>query len=446
MVKQILTIKVPPRPARILYIGSGTTTPGITYLHALQDAGFNIYHVGEGSRQFDITHIPKKPFIVRTPTGNAHVMIRNLPLKALLDMIGYEFDLIFHVQDWTYFTDMERSPIPYFFYCTEIAYTFIHKSVWVVLAATEAIKQIVMQEAPQLQGFVYHPHSVLMGHEEVKFPDMKTRTNSVFFAGEVYRLGELYEERRKVIKFIEDVKDASIHYLAPPGKNPQEMRKAEKGIGLLNSKQYTDFLLESKIGINIPTIGGANFRDVEVPATGAMLVTRRTPDMDMMGFEDYVNCRFYDTPDEAREIILNGYDPEIAKAGWELVVRGRRWFKHQNPYFLYRGTKANKDQTQESIFELPKELFESLKPVLENLKNEKIINDFRYLDSITKLCLDFNSIDFDTNLQKVFQTLGFTEWAQAGHTIYHRIKELATLWNNMLGINIPKKVFENIPK
>jgi hypothetical protein len=429
-------------------MGSALSNPGKYYLDALKDSGYYIFHVGEGSKDFDTQHLPRQQTIVSNPQGKpVTTMIRKMNLRSLLDLIGYNFDVLFHVQDWTYFIDHERSPIPYFFYCTEISYTYVPKNVWVALAATDAIKKEILDAFPTIGGVIHHGHSVPVIKAQSIFPK-KERKYLVSFAGEIYRLGELYKERQDVVKYIkEHVKDAQLHWLEKPkginSESGNEARGIESGKGLLNAKQYTELLANSKIGINIPTIGGMNFRELEVPVAGAMLLSRRTIDSDIMGFEDRYNCRQFDTPEEAANIINKEYSEEIAYHGWELIINGRNWWKSNLLNFLYKEKIVNDDKSISLYYEYPENYFPKIEERLNDLKTNLQILDYKNLEAQRVFEVKILSED---KIDNIMATLGFTQWTVEGHTIYHRIKELSVIFQQFAGINIPKKVFENVPR
>ena len=437
----MLEFDVEKKPPRILYIGSGQSNPGLFYLQGLSDAGYNIYHVGENSRFFNTVNLPKKPYMVSTQTGNNHVMIREFSLKSLLDIVGYDFDAIIHVQDWLYFNDLEKSPIPYYFYCTEIGYPRVPKCAWYVLCATEQILKICKANVNWAKSFIYHPHSVpIIRGRKLKYPSLK-KTIQGSFAGELYSL-QLYKQRREIIKYLEkNVDGFETHYLGPH-KGQGVERDIESGKGILKPIKYINLLLKSKCGVNVPTVGGSNFRDIEVLTNGAMLVTMETPDLLKMGLEDGINCRTFKTKEEAAKIIQGEYNEDIAEKGWELVYYGRKWWQHHNldvaRLFRYKGYHQYKDSSKNYMeFKLIGDNLLKIPEHLEKLQSGNIVESFTIKDELIKI-----KPKTADKIELILQDLGMIEWSIDGHTIYHRVKELAVYMNRNDGILIPDNILE----
>jgi len=334
-----LDATVSKRAPRVLVIADGTTRPGKEYVDVLRAVGFDVFHFGVGSNDLDSSILPaydtafRASWNVRDSLGERDVpinimsKIRYFRLKDLLSLLGKKFDLVFHVQDWQYPID-DFVPLPYFFYCTEAMYPVAPRCCRFVFYATHAIKSMVEAGAPHVKTFAFLPHAVqtnrwsAVGLCKVNPSYPKTeRTTKVFFAGEIYKHPGVYEERRVCVRGVKKIlgSEFDAHWMGPIRRSGV-MREPEEGLGVCGPSEYVKRLLRAKVGLNVPTAGGANFRDVEIPACGAMLVTRHTPDHDAMGFVDGVNCRFFDgTPEDAVEKI-NAYDPEIAKRGWKLVM------------------------------------------------------------------------------------------------------------------------------
>lgn len=437
----MLELEIKKAPPRVLYIGSANSNPGIYYYQGLIDAGYRVYHVGDNSPQgFNTTNLPSKPYSIKTEVGSAQVRIKEFSLKSLLDIIGYDFDVIIHVQNWLYFTDHERSPIPYYFYCTEVAYPRVPRCAWHILSATEVIKKMNIRDCTWASSFLYHPHSIpVVRGRPLKYPKLK-RTIKASFAGEMYSL-PLYRPRRKIIKYLEkEVDGFESHYLGP--RNEKGERPIEAGKGKLAMIQYTNLLLKSKCILNIPSIGGTNFRDVEALSTGGMLVTIETPDLLLMGIEDGVNCRTFKTKEEAKQIIENEYDPKIAKAGWELAHFGRNWWQHRNidiaKVFRYKQYHEFEDPTKnymEFLLRVKLDVEEKIK----SMQNDGIITSY----NITKeklIVVPKTAV----MIEPILQNLGMIEWHVDGHLIYHRLRELATYIYRNNGIKIPSRLIDLI--
>lgn len=333
----MLDIEFEPRRPRVLFIGSGRTTPSRHWLTALREAGYDVFHVGEVSRDLDISNISVSRASFSTPFGNTTATVRMIDIENLIDMIGITFDLVFHVQDHVFPTNRRRCSIPYFYLVTEVMAPYVPSCAHVVLCATDAIKRMMVAGDNKVrQGYVYMPHAVRLHEKEPTYPSNE-RPILASFAGELYKFAgkmDMYVNRRETVLYLEGMlgDDFSCHYMARPDKHGK--RDLGAGRGRLGPRAYNELLRKSKIGINAGTVGGMNFRDLEVPLNGAMLVTMETPDHALMGFEDGVNCRFYETPEEALEIVKNGYDPDIARAGWELVTGGRDFTKDGKPWSI----------------------------------------------------------------------------------------------------------------
>ena len=436
---QMLEMQIQERTPRILYIGDNRSSPGIMYHQALRKCGYNIFHVGNGAKGFDTDNLYKRPYVIKNEIGPAQVQIIEFKLTSLLDIVGYDFDAIVHVQNWLYFTDMETSPLPFYFYCTEIAYPRVPRCAWYVLYPTEAIGKFLKRDCTWVKGYSYHPHSVMITDGlSVKYPSIK-RTIQSSFCGELYSL-PLYQPRREIIKYLQENSDIfEAHYEGPRDK--ESKRAIEGGRGRLQAVQYCNLMLKTRCAFNVPSIGGANFRDIEAPASGSMLVTISTPDHYLMGFEDGINCKFYTSKEEALDIIQGDWDPEIAKAGWDLIMHGRIWYQHQNTnivhLFKYRGIKIEKEKTTLKFW------------VADNFKINEMINQLKP-DLITKYNrkdseLTLYPVD-DDKIANIIQKLGFIEWRVYGHTIYHRIKELGILMKNTAAVQIPKQVEEQLER
>lgn len=435
----MLDISINPRPPRILYIGNADSNPGISYLNGLIDAGFNVFHVGKNSQNgFELKNLPEKPKYAQSTVGGAQVKIIEFALTSLLDIVGYDFDAIFHVQNWYYPTEKTLSPIPYFFYCTEIAYPEIPRSAWYVLSATNALKKIIKEECPWIKSFLYHPHSVpIRKGVPLKYPSFKRPIQSSF-AGELYSL-PLYNMRRDIVQTLEkENPDFETHYDGPRDPKTNE-RKPEKGRGHLNAVHYFNLLLKSKYVLNVPCVGGANFRDVEALSTGSTLVTIETPDLLLMGIEDQINCRTYSTKQEALEIIQSPWDEKIAREGWKTIFFGRKWWQQQSLgiaiNFRYKGYKEYTDESKNHLAFYLKEDKYNVINIVKKLKEEGIIQKYKY--SKTSLKITPKTADME---ELILQRLGFVEWSIDGHTIYHRIKELSIYMNRSNGIRMPPNI------
>jgi len=329
-----IDIVLKPRPPRVLFIGDNLWNPSRAYARAFRQWGYQMFHVGRGAPDLDIAHIPTRNMQYNGPFGRHQTQVRMVKLETLLDLIGIDFDFVFHVQDWTLPTG--KSPIPYFFYCTEAMLPVCPQPTTFALSSTDAIKRIVKRDYPNINALGYLPHCVpgVMPKNAV-FPD-NPRPIKASFAGEIYSLFEAYAQRRMIAQTLKkDMSGFEGHWLGESMDEkgriiPPDQRKIEAGQGRLGPDAYVKLLQSSKVGLNLPTAAGANFRDVEVPSLGAMLVTIQTPDHYLMGFRDGVNCRFFDGTPEDAIAKCNAYDINIARKGWELVVKGAEWKEPDN--------------------------------------------------------------------------------------------------------------------
>lgn len=441
----MLDLKITPKRPRILYIGNADSNPGVLYLQALVQSGYDVFHVGNNSTTFNTTGLPRKPFFVKTQVGPAQVQICEFSLKSLLDMVGYDWDAIVHVQNWIYFTDTELSPIPYYFYCTEIAYPRVPRCAWHVLAATDVIKRVLKLNCRWVKTFIYHPHSVpLIQGTTIKYPRLK-KTIKGSFAGELYSL-PLYRDRRETVKFVQEkVEGFEAHYLGQLVKGQEKKgRLPESGKGKLDAIKYTNLLLKTRCALNVPTVGGTNFRDLEALSMGAMLVTMGTPDLYLMGIEDGINCRIFKNKEEAVEIIDNDWEPEIARKGWETVFFGRKWWQQKDlktiQQFKYLGFIEHEDSSKNYMKFWVQDKIPSLEQ-LKQLKNDGTVLRYKRTDRILKI-VPKSAIMIEPILLK----LGFIEWHVQGHTVFHRMKELALYMNRTAGILIPGEIDQILTK
>ena len=511
------------RKPRMLFIGNCTQTPAVWYLEPFRQF-FDVYHVGIGSRDFDISNIPTQIKINTNELGRTSIRERVFSIKSLFDIIGTNFDVIFHVQDYTYFTDNEKSPIPYIFLCTEAVYPRAPRCAWVVLAQVEMIKNLVRKDWMNCPNLMYSPYAIPV-ESPVKFPDFK-REFEVSFTGELYSL-PIYQDRREVVKFIHEkcmeLKIPSqFHYLFPADfsvfteftfdkiqrgytihitpdlplflpeesgpilsvdktklgvmdevllillKNQQAQikfkskttdkklelidqkiaeiekhkqgsaRQPESGKGVLGPTKYTDLLQSSKIALNVPTPAGCNFRDIEACLSGAMLLTLHTTDMDLLGFEDEVNCRYYSSKEEALEIIQKGFDPEIAMRGWDLVVHGREFWKHA------RGHIGNVRFKQEE-----KSMIVRIRKNLPDFKGEPIMNALKSTNAITDFKIEGNdyvlTLPSEQQIQMVMQSFGLENWSVGGLTLGQRLYDFMQIIKQFANIPLSPNAKSVIP-
>lgn len=279
----------------------------------------------------NLKNFPVRQFIYNGPFGSIPLAIREFKLTSLLDMFGYDFDLILHLQDWTIFTDKVKSPIPYIYIHSEAFYPEVPFCAWKVIGSTQFELDFLRRKYGSRFKYDYLPFALrtdLIRHDV----NEKKRTIKGSFAGELFHFDQMYNDRREIVQYLEKAipNDFQSHYLGPYGKNPEDPREILAGKGRLCGKEYTELLLKTQIGLNIPTGDNCNFRDFEVPGLGALLLTRESTDLKQLGFKDGENCIYYKTKEEAEEVIKNGYDPEIAQAGYLHVITNHTYFKRMH--------------------------------------------------------------------------------------------------------------------
>jgi len=279
----------------------------------------------------DLRRIPVKQFIYNGPLGSVPLAIRRFSLKSLLDLFGYDFDLILHLQDWTVFTDVEKSPIPYIYYHSEPFYPEVPFCAWKVVASTQYELLYLQRKYGSRFKYDYLPFAL---RNDLIRRDVNEEKRDIpaSFAGELFHFDQMYNERREIVQYLEKTipEKFESHYLGPYGENTKDPREILAGKGRLDGEEYPNLLLKSQIGLNVPTGDNCNFRDFEVPGLGALLLTKESTDLRLLGFKDGINCIFYKTKEEAEEVIRNGYDPEIAQAGYFHVITDHTYFKRMN--------------------------------------------------------------------------------------------------------------------
>jgi len=318
IVSGMFELRIPKKPLNILLIGEKTTYCATTqvYYDLFLNAGCNVTWIGKGAPDLDFTGIPMKQIVFNGLMGSYPVIYREFKLQSILDLFPIKFDAIIQIQDHTYFTEEVASKIPFIYVLNQIHYPRVSNCVTMVLGASyntmDQLKYYLTESIP----IGYLPHAL-----NPVFQDLDKNTERsvlVSFSGELYNPASLYMGRRETVFFLRDqLKEVfSAHWMGPP----KAEREVEYGKGRLSQIDYRDLLLRSKFGLNCPTRSGFNFRDLEIPAAGAILLTKRNRDMEFLGFKHGLNCFFYDTKEEALEILQREpYNAEIAERGYILA-------------------------------------------------------------------------------------------------------------------------------
>jgi hypothetical protein len=329
---------IPERKPKILLIGATHAAPVIEIYPLLQGMGYHITCVGaskaDPTLHSPVTHLNLLETATKTQTFNMDAFgmginsvdyIRERSLEAILDVLGRDdFDFILHFQDWTFFTEESRFRIPYFYVMSEAWVPRVPKGAWKVFCGTEGCEQIVNYFYPNMptELMSYSPMSFFL--QKQLPPERPIRAS---FAGTLYAFDELYKKRRNIVEGL--YKAGLIDAHVPLGRWNYGMEYRPKiGKGKLSLDAYAELLLHSQIGINVTTAYGSNYRDFEICAAGAMLLTSKTPDHTRLGFEDGVNCRFFTTLDEAKTILQTITDDEIER----IAAAGRLFVNHQHNY------------------------------------------------------------------------------------------------------------------
>ena len=279
----------------------------------------------------NLQNVPPKEIIYNGPFGSIPLGVRKFSLKSILDIMGYDFDVILHIQDWTLFTDVERSPIPYVYIHSEAFYPEVPLCAWKIIGSTLYIQRYLQEKYGNYKfDYDYLPFAL---RNDLILRDVHKEKRKIksSFAGELYHFDHMYNERREIVQYLEKSLDSSqfeAHYLGKYNlKDPKKDRPILAGKGRLAGNEYSNLLLKTQIGLNIPTQDNCNFRDFEIPGLGAMLLTKKTSDLIELGFKDGENCVFYKDKEEAEEIIKNGFDPKIAHEGYVHVIKNHTYFK-----------------------------------------------------------------------------------------------------------------------
>jgi hypothetical protein len=303
--------------------------------------GCDVWWIGDGARDLNLANIPAHPInYYESPMGPVSLFERRLSMNTLLDLFGdLQFDMILHTQDWTKITGYEKSPIPYVFYHTEPFYPHgVPNAAWMVACPSSSLIEQTKNWFGVRYKYTYMPHALrddcrqMVGRDYMRFnTGPRTRQIPVSFSGTVYSRG-IYRFRVPIVDYFRKNVPGFYFYntTATAGgdddgchnynidasfyqKNPKTDRR-------LKREAYMGMLSRSQYGLNIPTVYGPNYRDLEACAAGAVDLSLYTPDHKEYGFVDGVNCILYKTPEEAADVVARGYDREIALKGQTHVL------------------------------------------------------------------------------------------------------------------------------
>ena len=333
---------VEPRGPNILLIG-WVGHPAESFYHWFKFHGCNVFWVGDHAADLDLQNIPSYPVNrYPGPMGLIDISERRMSLHSILDLLrDFRFDLIFHVQDWTRFTDYEKSPIPYVYYHTEPFYPHgVPQCAWEVVCPNTTMIEQTRSYFGNKYEYGLMPWCLRDDYRQIivrnwaRFAVNRRRQLPLSFAGAADGVS-LYQFRLATLKYlVENL--GSDFYCKVTGFRKNENRKGNVPTPMLEHNDgheklrlkahaYLGMLSRSKFGLNIPTHYGTNFRDMEVPATGAILLTRDMPDLESMGFHDGENCAVYRTPEEAADIVRSGFDPNVAMRGQMNVLHNHTY-------------------------------------------------------------------------------------------------------------------------
>jgi len=349
----------------------------IDALEAGDDKGLNVMleqlkRFSEGLKvrpELDLIQIEGHARVYEGPMGLVPVTTIERRFRDLLgligedmDSIGMNFDVVFHTANWIDFTDLEKSPIPYVYFASEPFYPIVPKCAWEVVTPTRVYTDYLQAQ----HGGRYKKYHVLPWafRDQMRYvsnetmlkagPDPATKKSNFFlaknrpvgcaWAGKINGY-KFYEKRKQfVLKMEELLGDAfEGHWvtgrLLVNEEIGEKRLEAERGRGHLHPYEYAQILVKSQYGLNVPTQFGPNFRDFEVPGCGAVLLTNnikhpileeqegtegfdpkiRVSEMEWIGFRDGENCIFYNSPEEAAEIVKTGYNEDISVHGWYFI-------------------------------------------------------------------------------------------------------------------------------
>jgi len=324
----IFKTEIPKNPLQILLIGDNTKySPTAQLYYGYLKDKYHVTWVGTDAKDLNTANFPRTHIKLNGIMGKTDVSHQKMKLSTILDIFNdKKFDLIIHFQNAIQFTEDKPSKIAYIYIIQEMWNYTIPESTSLVLCANysgiEQLKYYYKNKFP-----IMHFPTPLNVNFQLPINFNKEREYDCSFTGELYYPFEVLEERRKIIKYCNKNLDLVEGYNSLFGWFESKIqeggkRNIEIGSGRLTQQSYRDVLIRSKRALNCPTLSGCNFRDFEIMGAGALLITKRTEDLDIMGFKHGIHCYFYDTKEEALDLLLMEYTDDqiqIAINGYDLV-------------------------------------------------------------------------------------------------------------------------------
>ncbi len=268
---------------------------------------------------------------------------KNLKLSKILDLSDSNFDFVVIIQnDLTY--DLSDVKIPVMYYYTEILHPYLPEDVdwliWAYPGGELTLARCFPHAFTQVKFKTYLPHAVNLDifrpEEKENWDDRKHlfAFKGVFNFPSIgdYLQDNLYNLREEFLPVAEKL---GLYY-------PKE--------GTMWTKEYSDFMKNTKIALNIPGLyGGINQRMFEALASKCILLNYHVDGMEQIGFIDKVTCYTFknkkelkekykyivDNIEEAKKVAQKGYD--IVNANHGYIQRAMMFiflfFSRKNEYF-----------------------------------------------------------------------------------------------------------------
>jgi hypothetical protein len=332
-------LKVFPKH-RILVIGN-CHNPCVNYINILRSLRYDVFWVGENTQGTGLNLVG--PVVERVandkyPEFGDIVVLRHIfSLKGLLEFLKMDFSIILHFQNWWYPDDVEKSPIPYIYIPSEGWHPYPPKCAHACTYSSIAMRDVLEREHPNIPLVGYLPYPLNVWMEDLTEHKDEERIYDCGFSGGLHAFDELYKERRDILfwlKYQMKGKEMKMHWPDADriGSHYGKTIKKE-GDGSLDAKDYRKFLCQCRFGLSIPTYLGTPFRDLEVMAAKGGLITKRTRDLDAMGFKEGVHYFTYETKEEIPKIIKNTkeYLRKSAAEGGHAIVHSAHLVIHRIP-------------------------------------------------------------------------------------------------------------------
>lgn len=298
---------------RILVIAN-CQNPAVNYINLLRYLKYDIFWVGEnvqGGPGLNLTNPVYEHIQNEYPEFGPILRLEHrFSLRGLLEFLGMDFSLILHFQNWWYPIDRDKSPVPYIYIPSEAWYPKIPFCAHYSTYSCMAMKELIQKYHPNIPLIGYLPYPLNVWLEK---PIEKEPTHKLGFTGNLHAFKELYEERREIcfwLKYQTKKKDVALNWPDADRIGPFQGKIQKEGKGLISAEEYRDFLVDCEFGLSIPTILGPPFRDLEIISQKRVLVTKKTRDMENMGFIEGIHYKAYDKKEEILEIIEKVDDNE----------------------------------------------------------------------------------------------------------------------------------------